>query len=443
MIILSIPYLSTDFVKKNIPRSGFDLLEFRLDYLKELSAFDKDLMNRQTIITIRNKKEGGINFFDEAQKLNLYRYAQEKGCLIDCELSFYKKYKDKLHNENIILSYHDFSENTDMEAIKKILSYSDKVKYIKLALTVNKWKQLREITNLISDYKNVIFVSMGITGIVSRLIYKKIGSAATYFGLDKFYTAQGQISLSNLWFDPRKANKNTLIGGLLGGKQVYASRGLDFYNKYFKEHKINAIYLPFYAEDVMDFYDWYSGKKHYGLSVTMPFKEDIAKLFDVSGVYNLLVENKLYNTDEIALRKAALFLNLKKNDSVLIYGSGAMAKLALSLFSNMKLYIFARNKTKAEELAIKYNATFFKPEKVDLLINCTPSGLKEDFFATSKINTAFSSLIDLPYSTKQDTMLVQYAKKNKIPYVDGNMFWHWQAEGQLNLFLQAINNAKR
>ncbi len=48
-----------------------------------------------------------------------------------------------------------------------------------------------------------------------------------------------------------------------------------------------------------------------------------------------------------------------------------------------------------------------------------------------------NKVIDLPYGGKK-TPLIQNCVKNNIPFVDGKLFWSWQAEKQLKEFLKYI-----
>jgi shikimate 5-dehydrogenase len=46
---------------------------------------------------------------------------------------------------------------------------------------------------------------------------------------------------------------------------------------------------------------------------------------------------------------------------------------------------------------------------------------------------AFNNLIDLPYG-KQTTTLVRRAIRKKLDYIDGFVFWKWQAKAQAEFF---------
>ena len=52
---------------------------------------------------------------------------------------------------------------------------------------------------------------------------------------------------------------------------------------------------------------------------------------------------------------------------------------------------------------------------------------------------SFEKIIDLPYKEK-NTLLIKHCIENEIDYVDGKMFWKWQAKSQLKKFLNEIKN---
>ncbi len=441
MKILSIPYKNKDFTIKQTEM--FDYYEIRADYAKNLKNFPLQILNLKTILTVRDKNCGGINKFSEKDKVILYKSALNTGSLVDCELEFYKKHTFLQNEKNIILSHHNFTQHIDFKKVNEILGYHKKVKFVKIAAVIDSYKVLQKLSDKIKHYPNVILVSMGKTGLVSRLLYKKFNSVATYIGLDNFKTAPNQLTVSSLFFDISNVNKKTMIGGIVGGEQIIHSNGLIFYNDYFKRHNLNAVYVPFLTEDLKDFTEWFLKQNFYGLSITMPFKEKFSQLIKNKKESNNLFtrDKKLYNTDKIALEKAKTELGIKSRDKVLVYGSGAMAKLALEVFDNSDIYVAFRNRKKADSVFFGYKEKTI-PQDIDLLINCTPLGLNENFFEKSGLKIIPRKIIDLPYNPKKETFLITFAKENNLPFVDGLTFWHWQANRQLEEFEKAIKDNK-
>ena len=62
----------------------------------------------------------------------------------------------------------------------------------------------------------------------------------------------------------------------------------------------------------------------------------------------------------------------------------------------------------------------------------------EDFLKITNLKLP-AKIIDLPYTDKK-TPLIQKCEQKNIPFVDGKMFWKWQAEKQLEMFCNVVQN---
>lgn len=444
MIVLSIPF-QKDI---EIPDDYSGWKEYRLDYNSNPESFEKKLVDEQTIITIRDPQEGGINPFPIKKKIDLYiNYIKDRNCLVDLELENHKFAKN-LPAQNTLLSWHYFSENWDCDLIKQKIekAISLKPRLVKIALKISLYTQFIQIAEILKSYNYpIIFVGMGLLGKQSRLLYNQLNSRATYIGLNEIPTASGQLTLSEAeQYNLFELNSETKIGGLIGGEQVYHSLGLKFYNDYFKRNSLNAIYLPLPVTQLKDFIKWQNTFSHsdYGYSITMPFKTEMSKMIkaDEQNINLYLPKQKRsFNTDKIALQKAIAYLKMKQNDKILIYGSGATAEMALQVLeSYSNIFLESRNSETKDQQQIRYERLGHKRANFyDLIINCTPMGMKgEDFLKSTGLSVA-TKYIDLPYSAKQ-TPLSEFCLANNIDFVDGKMFWEWQADKQLAEFSEAL-----
>jgi len=453
MIVFSIPYRSSEFVRNQInPEKGI-WIEYRLDYLKSLSDFSEQLINKKTVVTIRDISQGGINYFGIQQKIQFYKQIIKKyNCLVDLEIENYSK---EIDSENLILSHHNFIK-FNLNQLKEVVMGSNKLpsKYLKIAVIIDKYSDLLKIPELIKlSTKPVIFLGMGKLGRISRLLHKPLKSIGVYISNNENPTATGQIFFHEIdKFNLTKLNDQTMIGGIIGGDQVEKSIGLNFYNRYFNDNSINAVYFPFVANDFDDFWYWLTKSKidFFGFSITMPYKRILASKLNINVERNLNVvntylpkSNKVFNTDIIAFQKSKEYLKLIKKDKLLILGNGGSAQAALEAFKNFKsVFISSRNKKEGERLTLKYSCSYQKAENLAVftnfvLINCTPIGMNDENVLKELNLRLPRKIIDLPYTNKK-TYLVVEAEKNKIPFVSGKMFWEWQSEKQLNLFLKEI-----
>jgi shikimate 5-dehydrogenase len=189
--------------------------------------------------------------------------------------------------------------------------------------------------------------------------------------------------------------------------------------------------------------------RFYGFSVTMPFKKEITKLLDPQDSANhpvnlfLPKSKRTFNSDIEAFLKCIHYLNIKTKNKILVFGSGATSESALMALADYSVFITSRNEHKGKELAVKYSRKFTLINEINqidfiILINCTPYGMNnEDVLAELRIALP-EKVIDLPYKEK-NTLLIKHCIENEIDYVDGKMFWKWQAELQLKKFLNELD----
>ena len=456
MLILSIPYLNNAFLEDQVKRTGLEWIEYRLDYNSEYKKLPEKYINSKTIITVRDISEGGVKQIPRKEKTEFYGKVINKfDCLVDYELSQYKN--QDIPAQNLILSYHDFSEILDIQKLEKVvdISNSKAAKYLKIAVNISNYIDLNFIEKIIrKSNKPVIFAALGKLGKIGRILHKHLGADSTFVGLTQYKTADGQLTEEEAAILQLKdISDKTALGGIVGGEQVWQSLGLEFYNTIFKKRKHNAIYLPFFTDDLSDFINWFNSTdfkdRFFGFSVTMPFKKEITKLFDpqdlIDHPINLFLprSKKIFNSDIEAFLKCMHYLNIKPENKILVFGAGATTESALIALSGYNIFITSRNEHKGMELAVKYSREFISISEIDnlefvVLINCTPLGTNnEDVLVKLRIKLP-EKIIDLPYKEK-NTLLIKHCIENEIDFVDGKTFWKWQADSQLKKFLNELN----
>lgn len=197
------------------------VIEWRLDYLKELSSpvlLDKALKEMSAICsssvliaTIRTDKEGGKVPFDEGKmKSYLSLIAKSKACdFVDVEYFTYENPRDvvsalKRLEQNVICSHHDFEETPQDDTIFSLLeemdcSECDAVKMAVMPQTTTDVTRFMDICNSFSleTDKLTITMSMGKLGRASRIAGNVTGSCIT-FGSFNESSAPGQIDYKRL-----------------------------------------------------------------------------------------------------------------------------------------------------------------------------------------------------------------------------------------------------
>ncbi len=454
MIILSIPYLNNDYVIQKKGEYPNYWKEFRLDYSKDFQSFPQDIINEKTILTIRSIKEGGKYEIEITEKIEYYKkIISDKNCLCDLEINeIVDQDTFSIPENNLILSYHDFSEINDFTKLKEIVKRSNSLpsKFLKIAVNIQKYSDLIKLSQIISDsHKPVIFAGMGKLGKISRILFKHLGADATFIGLTSNPTADGQLTPEEAeFFHLNSISKKTQIGGIIGGEQVIHSLGIKYYNDLFIKEKLDAVYLPLATDDIHDLWNWINNADidFYGFSITMPFKKLIGAKNQLSAVNLFLPKtNEMLNTDLIAFQESIEILKIKKADTILIIGSGATAEIALKAFQIFdNITISTRNEIFGKKLAKENNREFIQLKlltnrKYDLIVNCTPIGTKnEDLIKMFNLELP-KKVIELPYIQK-NTLLINRCIENEIDHIDGKRFWILQAKIQQQKFIMAIHN---
>ena len=201
-----------------------DLVEWRVDHyeyvedlnkvkevLKQLREEIKDL---PILFTFRSKKEGGekevsIEYYIE---LNKEIATTKMVDLIDVELftgdEAVKDIVTHAHNNNVkvVMSNHDFYKTPDQkEIVNRLCKMQDLGADLpKIAVMPNSTKDVLTLLcatdEMVTEYakRPIITMSMGGTGLVSRISGETFGSALT-FGAAKKASAPGQIAVQDLY----------------------------------------------------------------------------------------------------------------------------------------------------------------------------------------------------------------------------------------------------
>lgn len=138
--------------------------------------------------------------------------------------------------------------------------------------------------------------------------------------------------------------------------------------------------------DLAAFFARVRQEKIAGLAVSIPYKEKVASFLDtvspvaqaIGAVNTIYWENdKLCgtNTDHQGFSRA---LGDVVFDRVLVLGAGGAARAVLYALRGKKIYLWARRRAQAEELAMEFSCTViedFMDVDVDLVVNTTPVGM--------------------------------------------------------------------
>lgn len=193
-----------------------DIIELRLDYLKELTEKDlKKLLKsskKPFICTCRKIEEGGLFNGTESKRIGVLKKAMKlKTDYIDLEFGTSKINKEKIHKYNkthktkIILSKHYFGHTPEYDDLIKLFNKMNKEKHyaLKIITKANTHEDGKLIFSLLKYAKRkgikLISFCMGRMGRDSRILSMPLGSYLTFASLeDGAESAEGQISIKDL-----------------------------------------------------------------------------------------------------------------------------------------------------------------------------------------------------------------------------------------------------
>jgi 3-dehydroquinate dehydratase/shikimate dehydrogenase len=439
-----------------------DLFEIRLDYLEDKNEIFDIRMPCQTIFTFRHKREGGLYYGDEAERLNfLLRIAKAfPNSYIDLEHDVPKEFFYEINKScSTICSYHEFDEEWDIDKIIKMLDKPAEIfKIALMAKTINKVFRAIDILNSLKQQgKSVNLVIMGKQGQWTRILASFFKLPWTYISYSpQTQTAPGQISFNHAVkiYRLNNVDMSYSVYGIIGSPLDHSISPI-IHNIAFKELSYKAIYVPFDIDDLKLFMQKINKLIPLrGLSVTIPYKTTILSYIDQVdedaikiGAVNTLKykESKWigYNTDWIGFIKPLLNVVNPNKLKVLVLGAGGAAASVIYALKKhgAKVAITNRNNIKAVELANKFYIDFVPWDQkdsydFDILVNATPAGMYPQEASKPIELKSFEAKIiyDLVYNPLETELLKEAKAKGAIT-INGLDMLIEQAVDQLKIWI--------
>ena len=386
-------------------------VEFRLDYLskpllamKPLQDFLDYHPHVYAIATCRRAAAGGKFRGSIAAELDVLAKAAAAGCqLVDLELETATKIKPpqlkKLRERAaVILSYHDFraTKNLDQTLAKMEALQADFYKIVGTATTLHDNVVMMKFLEEQSYRHSLIGLCMGEQGIISRVLGLRAGSIFTFASaMAGEETAPGQVTAKMLRETYRvdKVDTATRVYGVAGDPISHSLSPL-LMNTAFRRENVNGVYLGLHAKTMKDLRACMKDIPISGLSVTMPFKQEILEDLDntdpytaKTGACNTVVrgqDGKLYgfNTDVAGVIRPLEQRMPLTGAKVLILGAGGAARAAVFGLKERgaEIWILNRSAAKAQKLAKSARVKVLKRPDLkklafDVIINATPVGM--------------------------------------------------------------------
>jgi 3-dehydroquinate dehydratase/shikimate dehydrogenase len=384
--------------------------ELRLDYLQDLSQFESRLRQMlmrlhfpQTIATCRMATAGGMLRGTLADQAAILTAAVRAGCQwVDIEIESLQKGGAALLKElrpaKIIVSYHDFHKTPPLApAYRRLLRLP--VQVVKIATQARHLRDNLQIRRLLKAHRlrqpRLVALAMGASGIPSRLLSLRWGSAFTYAApLNHSPAAAGQIpaEVMRSVYRVERLDSHTQLYGVLGS---HASISLSpaMQNAAFQAKHVNAVFLPCQTSKLADFLAFARGVELQGFAVTMPFKRAILRALDWVdplanriGACNTVAMQQGrwlgWNTDAAAVVEVLTKRLRLAGSRILILGAGGAARAAAYAVraEGAEVIITARRESTARALARGLAARVVPWDsaeslEVDAVINATPVGM--------------------------------------------------------------------
>jgi 3-dehydroquinate dehydratase/shikimate dehydrogenase len=446
-------------------------IEFRLDYLPKpalalvkLKTFVEYHPEALVVVTCRRAVNGGKFRGSVASQVDILAKAAAQGChLIDIELETASQLKQSDFNRlrrsaNLILSFHDFRGTKKLEeTFAKMQQYpADFIKVVSTANSLYDNVAMMKFLEKYSHTHSLVGVCMGEQGVISRLLVVRAGSQFTFAALSaEEATAPGQIAARELRDVYRidQVDAATRVYGV-AGDPVAHSLSPVMLNTAFRRENVNAVFLALHAKSVEDLLACVRDIPINGLSITMPYKEQILKHLDKTdpwttriGACNTVVraqDGKLYgfNTDvNGVVRPLEIRLRLQ-GAKILVLGAGGAARAAVFGLKERgaDVYILNRTPAPAQNLAKQarakaINRTQLKKMEFEVIINATPVGMEGNrdplLLSEQELKTKF--FFEMVYSPAE-TKMVKMARARGIHVILGSEMFVQQGARQFEIW---------
>ena len=248
-------------------------------------------------------------------------------------------------------------------------------------------------------------------------------------------------------------NGRTKIYGILG-RPVAHSLSPEMHNAAFRELKINAAYVAFPVTDLVQAVAGLRGLAIQGVSVTIPFKEEIIPLIDeldpqaaLIGAVNTLVNRDGlltgYNTDWLGALRALQVRTSLRGEHVLILGAGGAARaIAFGVLKEGgRVSLADLDAPRAAALARDLQSEAIPLSRLDqcpaaILVNATPVGMEpqaEEIPIPPEYLGRFRLVMDAVYRPLE-TRLLKEARARGVAAIDGLQMLIYQATAQFELW---------
>lgn len=433
---------------------GAETLEFRFDHMPvlpdDLNPFQQLEVRR--IATLREREQGGEWEGTNEKKWEFLWRAARAGFDIDLELGHPLVHRSHLlRPAKVIVSYHDHKKTPPVariiESLVECSARSDMAKAAFSVRTMHDLAQLVEATGWFSlSRERYTVIGMGEMGSVTRVLAHRMGSVLTYASASPGKeTAPGQLDLETMkWL-----GKEPVVTGIVGYPLDH-TLSPAMHNAAFRSAAVRGIYLRWVTmvDELEDFLEVVEALGIRGFNVTIPHKESIIPFLDrvdpvaerIGAVNTVVNENGSLvgrNTDVIGVERTFERHGVDvRGKAALVLGAGGASRSVLSFLVSKGADVDITNRTlaKAESLARTFGAEAVtarvaEEKKYDVIVNCTPLGMKgfpQEMSISPHVLQEGQFVMDTVYNPPVTPLLAEASRKNAVA-VNGKDMLIYQA----------------
>jgi len=234
-----------------------------------------------------------------------------------------------------------------------------------------------------------------------------------------------------------------------------SNNGTRFHNHLYEQLGLNWIYKAFAPTDLAQAIAGVRGLGIRGCAISMPYKADVIALVDrmeqsaaaIDSVNTIVNDDGVltaYNTDYSAIAQLIERNGLRADSSVLLRGSGGMAKATAAAFRDAgfrDLTIVARNEQAGRALAELYGFAWTADAAgatADVIVNVTPIGMaggaEEHELSFTEEQIAAASVVFDVVALPAETPLIRAARAAGTTVITGAEVATLQALEQFVLY---------